>query len=173
MAQFVEIVPNSTFDDLFLEGAEEALGDAIGLRFPDESKAMMNAEIAQFISEVVGSVLASVIAADGQASSLIRSERSEVLLDAHSNRFEGGEAISLFADMPSDAFRIEMVDYSENPDIAFFDRHDLGSIGSPHLIGTIRANGSIVGVCLSSWYPERRQQVVLAHDPQDAVVTNM
>ena len=49
--------------DLLLEGLPEPLDDAVGLRLPDISQALADAEVLQFPLKVIGDILAAVVVA--------------------------------------------------------------------------------------------------------------
>ena len=54
---------NPALQDLLLEGLPEPLDDAVGLRLPDISQALADAEVLQFPLKVIGDILAAVVVA--------------------------------------------------------------------------------------------------------------
>src|SRR5262245_45891449 len=82
-------------EELFFQGADEALGAAVALRFPHEGRAAGEAQEPQLRLEVLAHELAAMIVPQGQSRSdllLIRTEVSPDALPQGLQSFEAGAA---------------------------------------------------------------------------------
>src|SRR5215216_1564327 len=79
-------------EQVFLEGADEALGAAIAFRGPDEGGRTIDPEKGQFLLEVIGHVLRAVVVAHGQTAGDRLGKPAEMLPHALTDWLQSLEA---------------------------------------------------------------------------------
>ena len=73
--------------------------------------------------------------------------------------------------MPDD-LGVEVVDGGENPNPALLGRLHQGGVGSPQHVQGLGQDGAVMIVGRARRPPERREQLIVAHQAQDAVAAN-
>ena len=92
----VESVPP---EEVLLEGADEALGDAVALRLADEGGRALDAEEADLRLEVASQIARAVVVAQRQAFGRAAVEGAEVAQHALPDRLERFEAVARMGGM--------------------------------------------------------------------------
>ena len=168
----VETAKDAAMDDLLLEGAVEALGDAVGLRLGDEREAGRDAPKAQLIEEMVREVLRPMVHPDRQAARNVSSDRAIVLQNSHRERLERREAVAELAHVIADALDVEVLDGDEYPAPPVLDGEHPRAVGSPHDVRRIGRDSAVVQLGLAQRPTMRREQVVLPHEPEHTLTTD-
>src|SRR5512137_1140813 len=75
--------------------------------------------------------------------------------------------------MPADTFGVPVFDGSKEPAPAIFQGKDPGSVGTPHDVGSQGDDLSIVETWRSLWYPIWREQMILPHDTQNTLASDL
>src|ERR1035437_2347830 len=171
-ANVVDGLVDTAIDDLLLEGAEEAFGHAIGLGLANEGKARCYAPELDLVLEVIGHEWAAVILAGRNTARVTSSHAAEDGLCCHANGLSGGIAITNLGHVPSDGFGIPVLDDGEQPDFAIQHRRDLRGVGAPHQVRRIGGDVPVMGFTWPREVAVRRQQAVLAHQPQHSLAGN-
>ena len=169
VAEVVDALEDTAVHDLLLEGAEEPLDDAVGLRLTDEGVAGPRAPGLDLVLEVFGHKGAPVVVAQFEAAGGVLAEMTELLADGHAHRLEGLMARAPLAHMPAEGFGIPVLGDGEEPDLAVVDGGDLRGVGRPHHVGRVGDGPSVVRLGRARPGAVRRQQGILAHEPQDAL----
>src|SRR5205085_10562754 len=116
-AELGEVLIGSAVDDLLLEGAVEALDDAVGLRFAQQGETGGKAMEAGVGLEEVGEILGAMVVAQLDAARGVL-DAAEGGGDGLGERFPGGVAVADFADVPAQAFAVPVFEEVEEPDPA-------------------------------------------------------
>src|SRR3954467_7308520 len=87
-----------------LEGAEEALDDAVGLRLGDEGEARGDAPEPDLLLEVLGHEGGTMVMAQREAAGGAGAKSAAMLADRHGDGLGGFEARADLADMPAEEF---------------------------------------------------------------------
>ena len=90
----------------------------------------------------------------------------------HANGLSGGVAITDLGHVPSDCFGIPVLDDGEQPDFAIQHGRDLRGVGAPHQVRRIGGDVPVMGFTWPREVAVRRQQAVLAHQPQHSLAGN-
>jgi hydroxybutyrate-dimer hydrolase len=167
-ADLLDVLEDTSENDLLLQRADEALGDAVGFRLTDESEAGRHAEEPQLVLEVLGHEGAAVIVTQQHLARGIRADGSEHLADGQRQRLSGGVTVSMFGDVPAEALGVPVLGDDEQRDVAVVHRRDDGAVGAPHDVRRIGGDRAAVVVRRTGRAPMRGEQAVLAHDPQHA-----
>src|SRR5262245_60763146 len=101
-------------EELLLERADEALGHAVALRFPDERRAGLDPEEPEFILKVVAHVLTAVIVARQEPRGGARLVAAEDRRDALPQRLHGLEARPRAGGVNPDTLRRAVIDDHEH-----------------------------------------------------------
>src|SRR3982751_5515042 len=99
--------------EVFLQGADEALGAAVPFGGPDEGRRALDAQEAQLLLEIAGHVLAAVVVADRETAGDVLREAAEVAPHPLAERLEGLEAVRLEGSVGADALGRAVVDGDE------------------------------------------------------------
>lgn len=169
-AHLLDIPEDAAVDRLFLQRPVEAFGHPVGLGFGDEGEAGRDAPELHLVEEIVGGVLRAVVHAQSQPAPGIGADGAELGQQALDDRLQGGEAVADFDRMDADAAGIAMIDSREHPDPAFIDGLDANAVGAPHLVRAIRGDRPIMQRRHALGPAMRREQLVLAHQPQHSGV---
>src|SRR5512132_2032245 len=102
-ADLLDVLEDTSENDLLLQRADEALGDAVGFRLTDESEAGRHAEEPQLVLEVLGHEGAAVVVTQQHLARGIRADGSEHLADGQRQRLSGGITVSMFGNVPAEA----------------------------------------------------------------------
>src|SRR5918998_6151716 len=81
-------------EEVLLQGADEALGDAVALRLADEGRRTLDAEEADLALEVARHVVRAAVVAQREALGDAAADRAEVAQDALTDRLERLEAVA-------------------------------------------------------------------------------
>ena len=100
------------------------------------------------------------------------SNAAENGLGCHANGLSGCIAITNLGHVPSDCFGIPVLDDGEQPDFAIQHRRDLRGVGAPHQVRRIGGDVPVMGFTWPREAAVRRQQAVLAHQPQHSLAGN-
>src|SRR3954463_13241293 len=152
-----------------LKGAEEALDHAVGLGLGDEGETGSDAPELDLLLEVFGHEVGAMVVAQREAAGGVGAEVATILADRHGDGLGGFEAGADLADVPAEEFGVPMLDDAEQPDLAVLYGDDLGGVGGPQ---DVRCRGDDVTVVRgvgAAAGAVRRQQRVLAHQPQHAL----
>ena len=88
-------------------------------------------------------------------------------VQSHGNRLQRGITVTLFADMPPDAFGVPVVHGGEDPDPSLFGGENPGAIGPPHQVRRQSGDFAVMTLGRLGPAPEGRKQLVLPHQAQD------
>src|SRR6266545_1602098 len=154
-ADLLDVLVDAPEDDLFLQGSDEALGDAVGFRLADEGEAGRHTEKRELVLEVLGHERAAVVMAEEDAAGGIRADGSKDLADGQRQRLGGSVAVAVLGD-------------DEQRDVAVLDRRHNSAVGAPHDVRRIGRDGAGVVIGGTWWAAMRGEQMVLTHDPQQA-----
>src|SRR3954451_20168714 len=166
-AQLFDGVSKVCTHEVLLQGADEALRDAIALRLADEGGRALDAEEADLVLEVAGQVVGAMVVAQGETLGRVLLEAAEVAQDALAHRLERLEAVAGAGGMAADALAGAVVDGNEDPGPAVSEGDSLGHIGAPHDIHRRGGDSAVMGALLRTADPVRREQAVLAHQAAD------
>src|SRR5690606_17079352 len=155
-------------EELFLEGADEALGATVALRRAHEGRARLEPEEADFALEILGGVDAAVIMPQPDSGGEILVGPAEDLGDGLAHRFERLEAAATGGAVKAQALARAVVNHHEDRRLALAS-HRRRAVGAPHLVGSFGGDLAVVG----SWPAgcagaAGREQVCLAHQAQHA-----
>src|SRR5918997_2953922 len=100
-------------EEVLLEGADEAFGDAVALRLADERGRALDAEAADLGPEVARQVVGAVVVAQRQALGHVPPDRAEVAPHALADRLQRLEAVAGAGGMAADALAGAVVDGDE------------------------------------------------------------
>src|SRR5919112_5633323 len=153
--------------EVLLQGADEAFGDAVALRLADEGGRALEAEESDLVLEVAGQVVGAMVVAQGEALGRVLLDAAEVAQDALAHWLERLEAVAGAGGMAADALAGAMVDGNEHPGPAFSEGDSLGHVGAPHEIHGGGGDDAVMRALLRTADPVRREQAVLAHQPPD------
>src|SRR3954462_12593705 len=73
--------------------------------------------------------------------------------------------------MPDD-LGVEMVDGGEYPNPALLGRLHQGGVGAPHYVRSLGQDGAVMVIGRARRPPERREQLIVAHQAQHAVAAD-
>src|SRR5215212_7529521 len=169
VADLVDGLEDASMHDLLLQRSEQALDHSIRFRLPDEGVARCDAPEPDLLLEVAGHEVAAVVVAEREAASGACGEVAELLADGHAEGLYGLEAVAGLRDVPAEEFGVPMLGDAEQPHLAVLDGGGLGRVGGPH---DVRRRGDDVPVMYGLGTragPMRREQGVLAHQPQGAL----
>src|SRR5918998_3572063 len=114
-AQLFDGVEGLHPQEVLLEGADEALRDAVALRLADEGGRALDAEEADLGLEVARQVVGAVVVAQRQAVGCAAVDGAEAAQDALTHRLERLEAVAGAGGMAADALAGAVVDGDEDP----------------------------------------------------------
>src|SRR3954466_1961854 len=154
-------------EEVLLQGADEAFGDAVALGLADEGGRALDAKKGDLVLEVAGHVVRAVVVAEGETLGGVLFDAAEVAQDALAHRLERLEAVAGGGSMVADALAGAVVGGDESPGPAFSEGHSLGHVGAPHDIYGGGGDGAIVRALLRTADPVWREQAVLAHEAVD------
>ena len=117
-ADLLDVLEDASENDLLLQRADEALGDAVGFRLTDESEAGRHAEEPQLVLEVLGHERAAVVVTQQHPARGIRADGSEDLADGQRQRLSGGVTVAVLGDMPAEALGVPVLGDDEQRDVA-------------------------------------------------------
>src|SRR5450830_276744 len=149
LAQLGHRAVDAAVDDLLLEGAEEALRDAVGLRLLDEGVARFHSPEAHLVAEVLGDILGAVVHAKGESPAGVRINAAEVLGEALRDRLQGGEAVAPLADVAAHHLAAVVIDGGEDPAHALLGGLNARAVGAPDEVGGVGGDRAVVGGALS------------------------
>src|SRR5512144_2893511 len=167
-ADLLDVLEDASENDLLLQRADESLGDAVGLGLADEGEAGRHPEELQLVLEVLGHEGTAVVVAQRHPSRGIGADGAEDLADGERQRRGGGVAIALFGDVPAETLGVPVFGDDKQRDVAVLDCRDDGAVGAPNDVRRLGGNRAVVVVRRTGWAALRREQAVLAHDPQHA-----
>src|SRR5512144_2898756 len=165
-ADVFDVLEDAAEDDLLLQRADEALGNAVGLGLADEGEAGRHAEEGQLVLEVPGHEGTAVVVTHQHPACGIGADGSEDLADGQRQRLGGGATVAVLGDMPAETLGVPVLGDDEQRDIAVVRRRDDGAVGPPHDVRRLGGDRAVVVVGRTGWAAMRREQAVLAHDPQ-------
>src|SRR3954466_254474 len=154
-------------EEVLLQGADEAFGDAVALGLADEGGRALDAKKGDLVLEVAGHVVRAVVVAEGETLGRALLDAAEVAQHALAHRLERLEAVTGAGDMVADALAGAVVDGNEHPGPAISDGHGLGHVGPPHGVHHRGGDGAIMGALLGTADPVWREQAVLTHQAAD------
>src|SRR5690349_3430300 len=162
-------------DRLLLERAEEALDHAIALRLANKGVAQADAPVRELLGEVVRDVLWTMIGAHRDATRGTRADRAAAAAAGHRlrDRLEGGEATAIARHVMADHLGIEMIERGEDPYPPVLDRLYHAGVGAPEHIGCVGQDGAVMIVGRARRAAKRREQMVLAHQPEHPVAPHV
>src|SRR5918996_1099539 len=167
-AQLLDGVKAADPQEVLLEGPDEALDTAVAFGLAHEGRRALDAEEGQLALVVVGDELTAVVVAELEAAGDARAEGAEAGTHSLAQRLERLEPGRPAGGVDADAFRRAVIDRDEDRGLPLAG-HGRGQVGAPHLVDPLRADRPVVGLrAVRPTDPVRRQQVVLAHQPQDA-----
>src|SRR3954454_25277898 len=88
---------------VLLQGADEALGDAVALGLADEGRRALDAEEGDLVLEVARHVVGAVVVPEGEALGRVPLDAAEVPQDALAHRLERLEAVAGAGGVAADA----------------------------------------------------------------------
>ena len=157
-------------EEVFLQGADEALDAAVALGLAHEGGRARDAEEDELRLVVVGDELAAVIVAQLQAARDPLGERAEAGAHALAKRLERLEAGRAAGGVDAQAFGRGVIHRDEDRRLAFAGQ-GRSQVRGPHLVDPLGADRAVVGLrAMRSPDPAWRQQVVRPHQPQDAAL---
>src|SRR5579871_3055056 len=158
-------------EKLLLERAEEALGDAVAFRRPNERRARLGAEPGELALEGVAHVLAPVVVTHLEAVYDAFGVGAVPRAYGLTDRLESLEARAALRGVDADALGRAVVDGSEDGDVALGERVRGRRVCPPHLVGALGRDRPVVGTGPEdATSPGRRQESVFAHEPQHALL---
>src|SRR5690349_7774621 len=166
VADLVDGLVDSTVDDLLFQRAEKPLDDTICFRFAHERVAGGHTPEADLVLEVIGEERAAVVMSQCQAPGGAGTDMTEHLAHRHADGLDGGVAVAAFGNVPAEYFGVPVLDHPEQPHLAVLDGGDLSRIDSPHDVRRLGDDLAVVRSGLAGAGPIRRQQAVVAHQPQ-------
>ena len=116
--------------------------------------------------EVLGHEGAAVVVAQLEAAGGVAAEVAELLPDRHADGLERLVAGAALAHVPAESLGVPVLGDGEEPDLAIADSGDLGGIGRPHQVRRVCDDAAVVRLGRAALRAVRRQQGVLAHQPQ-------
>src|SRR4051812_35323981 len=167
MPQLFDGVEGLHPEEVLLQGADKALGDAVALGLADEGGRALDAEEGDLVLEVARHIVGAVVMAEGETFGRVLLDGTKVAQDALAHRLECLEAVAGARGMAADALAGAVVDGNEHPGPALLGSHGFGHVGAPHDIHGGGGDGAVMGALLGAADPMRRQQAVLAHQPPD------
>ena len=168
VSDVVDGLEDTSVHDLLLEGSEQALDDAIGLRLSDEGVARRDAPGADLFLESVRHEVAAVIMPQRQAAGGVGVDAVELVSHRHADGLKSFEAGPTLCDMPPEQLGVPVLGDAEQPDLAVLDGNDLGRVGRPHHVRRLGDDPPIVRRVGARASAMGRQQAMLAHEPQQA-----
>ena len=166
-ADLLDVLKDASEDDLLLQRTDKSLGDAVGLGLANEGEAgAMPKNFSWFwkCSDTKG--LPWSWRNDTPRAAWARTEPKT--WPSERQRRRRGVAIALFGDVPAETLGVPVFGDDEQRDVAVFDRRDDGAVGAPHDVRRLGGDRAVVVVRRTGWAAMRREQAVLAHDPQHA-----
>src|SRR6185437_15863313 len=109
VTDLVDSLVDSAMHDLLLEGAEEALDDAVGLGLADEGVAGGHAPEADLVVEMVREERAAMVVSQRHATGSAGAAMAEHFPDRHADCLDGGVAIAALADVPAQRFGVPVL----------------------------------------------------------------
>ena len=114
---------------------------------------------------------AAMIVADGQPCGDPLVEAAELLAHALAERLQRLEAVAREGGVDADALAGAVIDGHEHTDLAFLGGDGGGHVRPPHLVGSFRDDGPVVGLgTVGMANPLRGLEAVLPHQPADALL---
>src|SRR3954468_1765508 len=157
---------DATMDGLLFQGSEQPLDHAVGLGFRDEGIARHQAPELDLLLEDVGHEIAAVVVAQRQAAGSTGAEMDELLAHRHAEGLDRLVAGAVFCHVPAEQIGLPVLGDAEQPDLAVRDGGDLGGVGGPHDVRRFGGDVPLVRRLRPRSGPVRREQGVLAHQPQ-------
>src|SRR5512132_3445274 len=157
-ADLLDVLEDTSENDLLLQRADEALGDAVGFRLTDESEAGRHAEEPQLVLEVLGHEGAAVVVTQQHLARGIRADGSEHLADGQRQRLSGGITVSMFGNVPAEALGDPVLGDDEQRDVAVLDRRNNGAVGAQHDVRGTGGDRAAVVVRRTGRAPMRGEQ---------------
>src|SRR5258705_7352471 len=122
---------------LLLQGAHEALDDAVALRLADERRRVLNAQPPQLGAEGMGGVLRPPVGADRQAARHVLADAAQRVADALIERLERRPAIAALGRLPADDLVRAVIDCAEEPAPAIALGPEARRVRAPELVRAI------------------------------------
>src|SRR6195952_2433461 len=107
-----------------LEGAEEALDDAVGLGLGDEGETGGDAPEPDLLLEMLGHEVGAVVVAQREAAGGVGAEFAALLADRQADGLGGFEAGADLADVPAEEFGVPVLDDAEQRWLGKFGQAD-------------------------------------------------
>ena len=154
---------------LFLQRSHEALRHAVALRLADVGRRDRDAEPLHLVDPGVGDVLRAPITAQAKPARDVFAEPPIDLAYALANGFERRPAIAELRHVPADEVVAVVIDRSEEPAPAVLLGVEARRVGAPQRVGPRGDDGpGVGGIPVRGTQPAGRQELMLAHQPQDA-----
>src|SRR3954451_3337356 len=125
-AQLFDGVEGMHPEEVLLQGADEAFGNAVALGLADGGGRPLETKEGVLALEVAGQVVRAVVVAEREALGRILLDAAEVAQDALPDLLERLEAVAGARGMIADALTGAVVDGDEDPGPALPDGHALG-----------------------------------------------
>lgn len=142
-AEFLDVAVGSAVEELFFQGAVEALRHPIGLGLLDEGEAGGDPPVLDLVLEVVGEVLGAMIHAQRQATGHLRGDRAVEAREPLSDGLQRREPVALLRHMDAHALAVPVLDGREDPHPAVVEGDGTGAVGAPEDIGGVGGDGSL------------------------------
>ncbi len=113
-----------------------------------------------------------MIHAQRQTPAHVLAHASEAACEALRHRLQRRKPRALLADVRADALGAVMIHGAENPTPAVFERKHPCAVRAPHLVWRVGRDASIVFLFGALTNPVRREQPVLAHQPQHSLAAD-
>ena len=107
-----------------------------------------------------------MVVAQLEAAGGVAAEVAELLPDRHADGLERLVAGAALAHVPAESLGVPVLGDGEEPDLAIAESGDLGGIGRPHQVRRVCDDAAVVRLGRAALRAVRRQQGVLAHQPQ-------
>src|SRR5215211_1848997 len=169
VADLVDGLEDACMHDLLLQRSEQALDHSIRFRLPDEGVAWRHAPEPDLLLEVVGHEVAAVVVAEREAAGGAGGELTELLADGHADGLGGLVAGAGLCHVPAQQLGVPVLGDAEQPHLAVPDGGDPGGVGGPHHVRRRGDDVTVVRRLALLAGAVRRQQGVLAHQPQGAL----
>ena len=147
--EFLDGVEGSHPQQVFLQRADEAFGDAVPLRFPDKGGRAHDAQEGQFLPKILRHVIGTAIVTHRQPIGGLGADGSEMAKHALADRFQCLEAIAAPGGMDPDRLGVGVIDRDEDARDALSGGDGLGHAGSPDGVHRVGDDGAIMGLSYS------------------------
>src|SRR5215213_808515 len=115
VAHLLDGLEEAAMDDLFFQGAEEALYASVRLGLADEGVARCHAPEPDLLLEDVGHEGAAVVVAQRQAAGSARAEMAELLAHCHADGLDRLVAGATLCHVPAEQLGVPVFDNAEQP----------------------------------------------------------